>query len=69
MHYKKKYLILGLILICIGCTTFANETDIARPYLNSLRKNQEGGFCIDKEDSALLLEYIKKLEYYYTKLK
>ena len=55
--------------MCIGCTTFVNETDIPRPYLHSLQKNQEGGFCIDKEDSALLLEYIKKLEYYYTKLK
>lgn len=74
MRLKKTLLVnlkisLGLTLLMIltvlsGCPCNCPEMPLkpTTPVLESIEENEEGGICIDKQDTKDLLHYIDELE-------
>lgn len=71
MKYRKKAaaLIVTLLLFSVsvsGCVTTGGQAEPAplppRPTLESMTENEQGGICIDRQDTAELLHYIDALE-------
>lgn len=57
-------LLLSFSVATVGCSAGQNRTPAPpRPVLESIRTNDRGGICIDREDTTELLNYLDTLEH------